>query len=78
VQNDGWTNRQEFTDEGYGRDDLARPGLDRVRDLAAQGKDARVVIPLAFFRRRENIERRTTSSGRGIRVHYSDIHQVRL
>ena len=27
----------EFTDEGFGRDDLVRPGLDRLRDLIASG-----------------------------------------
>ena len=28
----------EVTDEGYGRDNLVRPGLDRVRDLGARGE----------------------------------------
>ena len=28
----------EITDEGYGRDNLVRPGLDRVRDLGLRGE----------------------------------------
>ena len=33
----GLVDWQEFTDEGYGRDDLRRPSLDRLRDLVAEG-----------------------------------------
>ena len=35
---------QEFIDEGYGRDNLVRPGLDRLRDMVAQGDFARVYV----------------------------------
>ncbi|MFH1087770.1 MAG: recombinase family protein [Chloroflexota bacterium] len=35
---------QELTDEGYGRDNLVRPGLDRLRDLAAQGDIDRLYV----------------------------------
>ena len=33
----GLVDWQEFTDEGYARDDLRRPSLDRLRDLVAEG-----------------------------------------
>ena len=35
---------EEITDEGFGRDNLARPGLDYVRDRVAQGDEGRVYI----------------------------------
>ena len=33
ARQDGQDAWQEFADEGYSRDDLVRPGLDRLRDL---------------------------------------------
>ena len=36
MMEDGVADPQGFTDEGYSRDNLVRPGLDRERDLAAQ------------------------------------------
>ncbi|MBI4234518.1 MAG: recombinase family protein [Chloroflexi bacterium] len=38
VQEDGVVDCQEFIDESYARDNLVRPGLDRLRDLVAQGE----------------------------------------
>src|SRR3989304_5724744 len=38
IQKDGITECLEFVDEGYGRDNLVRPSLDRLRDLVAQGE----------------------------------------
>ena len=35
---------QEFTDEGYARDDLRRPSLDRLRDLVAEGGVDRLYV----------------------------------
>ena len=34
----------ELLDEGYGRDNLTRPGLDRLRDLVGQGEINRVYV----------------------------------
>ena len=34
----------EITDEGYSRDDLARPGLDRLRDLVQSGEVKQVYV----------------------------------
>ena len=44
AQADGAENCPVFTDEGYGRDELARPALDKLRDLAAAGEIDRVYI----------------------------------
>ncbi|MFH1140405.1 MAG: recombinase family protein, partial [Chloroflexota bacterium] len=44
VQEDGVVACQEFIDEGYGRDNLVRPCLDRLRDLVAQGELTRVYV----------------------------------
>ena len=41
---DGVADLPAFTDEGYGRDELARPALDRLRDLAVAGEIDRVYI----------------------------------
>ena len=41
---DGAIEPQEFVDEGYGRDVLARPALDRLRDLVEQGELDRVYV----------------------------------
>ncbi len=38
VQEDGVLDCQEFIDEGYARDNLVRPALDRLRDLVGQGE----------------------------------------
>ena len=37
MMEDGTANPQGFSDEGYSRDNLVRPGLDQLRDLAIQG-----------------------------------------
>ena len=34
---DGVSACQQFMDEGYNRDDLTRPSLDRLRDQVAEG-----------------------------------------
>ena len=44
AQLDGVVDCLEFTDEGYGRDNLVRPKLDRLRDLVAQGELDRLYI----------------------------------
>ena len=44
VRDDGITAWEEIQDQGYSRDNLVRPGLDRLRDLAAQGEVDRVYI----------------------------------
>ena len=44
MQEDGVAGWQEFSDEGYGRDNLARPGLDKLRDLVASGDLDRVYV----------------------------------
>ena len=44
AKDDGMADWQEFSDEGYSRDNLVRPGLDRLRDLAAQGDVARLYV----------------------------------
>jgi len=36
IEADGVTDALEFIDEGYGRDNLMRPALDRLRDLAGR------------------------------------------
>ncbi len=42
VAEDGLNGSLEFVDESYSRDNLVRPGLDRLRDLVAQGELDRV------------------------------------
>ncbi len=44
MKEDGILEWQEFTDEGYGRDNLVRPALDRLRDLVALREIDRVYI----------------------------------
>ena len=44
AEDDGLATWEEFLDEGYGRDNLVRPGLDRLRDLVAQEEVERVYI----------------------------------
>ena len=44
ARQDGHDDWQEFADEGYSRDDLVRPGLDRLRDLIAQGEVLRLYV----------------------------------
>lgn len=44
VEHSGAVDWLEFTDEGYSRDDLARPDLDRMRDLAAAGDIGRIYV----------------------------------
>lgn len=44
LQEDGIRDCQEFVDEGYGRDNLVRPGLDRLRDLVAPGDLDRLYV----------------------------------
>ena len=44
LQQDGLTAWEEFTDEGFSRDNLVRPGLDRLRDLIAQGAITRLYV----------------------------------
>ena len=44
VTEAGVVNCQEFTDEGYGRDDLVRPSLDRLRDLVAEGEFTKLYV----------------------------------
>ncbi len=41
---DSLTEWTEFLDEGYSRDNLVRPSLDRLRDLTAQGVITRIYI----------------------------------
>ena len=41
---DGAIEPQEFVDEGFGREILARPALDRLRDLMEQGELDRVYV----------------------------------
>lgn len=41
---DGEQTWEELIDEGYSRDNLARPALDRLRDMATQGAIPRVYI----------------------------------
>ena len=41
---DGIGDGLEFVDEGYSRDDLERPALDRLRDLAGSGEVDRVYV----------------------------------
>ena len=44
VQEDDIAQWQEILDEGYGRDNLVRPGLDRLRDLAKLGQVQRLYL----------------------------------
>lgn len=44
LQEDSIRDWQEFVDEGYGRDNLVRPSLDRLRDLIAQREIDRIYI----------------------------------
>lgn len=44
VQDDRVAGCLEFTDEGYGRDNLVRPGLDRLRDLVVQREIDRLYV----------------------------------
>ena len=44
AKEDGLVMWEEIPDEGYGRDNLARPGLDRLRDLVAQREVERIYI----------------------------------
>ena len=44
AQEDSLSDWQEFVDEGYGRDNLVRPSLDRLRDLVAQGEVERLYV----------------------------------
>ena len=44
MKEDGILEWQEFTDEGYGRDNLVRPALDRLRDLVTLREIDRVYI----------------------------------
>ena len=44
VRDDGVSDYHEYTDEGYGRDNLVRPGLDHLRDLMAQGELDRLYV----------------------------------
>lgn len=37
VQADGFASSEDFVDQGYSRDNLVRPNLDRLRDLVSQG-----------------------------------------
>ena len=41
---DGFESWLEFNDQGYSRDDLVRPGLDRLRDLVAHGEIKRIYV----------------------------------
>ena len=42
VVEDGLARVPELLDEGYGRDNLTRPGLDRLRELVSQGEIDRI------------------------------------
>lgn len=44
AKEDGVEGCAEFLDEGYGQDNLVRPGLDRLRDLAGQGELERLYV----------------------------------
>ncbi len=44
IDQDGVANFQEFKDQGYSRDELERPDLDRLRDLAVQGELERLYV----------------------------------
>ena len=44
IQEDEILDWQELTDQGYSRDNLARPCLDQLRDLASQGELKRLYI----------------------------------
>jgi len=44
AREDGVEGCAEFLDEGYGRDNLVRPGLDRLRDLGGQGELERLYV----------------------------------
>ena len=44
IKHAGEVDWQEFVDEGYSRDDLARPQLDRLRDLSETGDIGHVYV----------------------------------
>ncbi|MDA1128089.1 MAG: recombinase family protein [Chloroflexi bacterium] len=44
LVDDGVSDCQEFMDEGYSRDDLTRPSLDRLRDQVAEGTYDRLYV----------------------------------
>ena len=44
MMEDGVADPQGFSDEGFSRDNLVRPGLDQLRDLAIQGDLERLYI----------------------------------
>jgi site-specific DNA recombinase len=44
LKQDGISDVLEFTDEGYSRDNLARPDLDRLRDMARNGEIGRLYV----------------------------------
>ena len=44
LEDAGVSDWQEFIDEGYARDNLGRPALDRLRDLAAQRDVSKVYV----------------------------------
>ena len=44
LEDAGVSDWQEFIDEGYARDNLVRPALDRLRDLAAQRDVSKVYV----------------------------------
>ena len=44
LEDAGVSDWQEFIDEGYARDNLVRPTLDRLRDLAAQRDVSKVYV----------------------------------
>ena len=44
IKADGFTEWEEFADEGYSRDNLVRPRLDKLRDIARQDGKIRVYV----------------------------------
>ena len=44
IKADGLNVADEFVDEGYSRDNLVRPNLDRLRDLCDQGAVSKLFI----------------------------------
>ena len=44
LADDGVSDCQEFMDEGYSRDDLNRPSLDRLRDRVAEAAIDRLYV----------------------------------
>jgi len=53
AQNEGYTIPDEwiFQDEGYSGAMLVRPGLERLRDLSAEGQIETVLIPITVCSR---------------------------